>query len=188
MVNNIQKIRFAVLDKTFKKQRAQPCCCSKLASNHPAQLSFCFKEARIVRKVKLVWNTVRNCPVSGNWRQNALRNCLFLENGPFSLKAKICPRHRAQHSCCSKLASKLSAKLSLCLKLVSFVKRLKLVQNPFRNFPVAANWRQNALHNSGFVQNWRLLLRSWNLTQTPCATVLLLEIGLKTLCATVVSF
>ena len=54
VVNNIQEIRFAVLDKTCKKQRAQPCCCSKLASNHSAQLSFCFKLARIVWKVKLV--------------------------------------------------------------------------------------------------------------------------------------
>ena len=54
VVNNIQEIRFAVLDKTCKKQRAQPYSCSKLASNHSAQLSFCFKLARIVWKVKLV--------------------------------------------------------------------------------------------------------------------------------------
>ena len=115
VVNNIQEIRFAVLDKTCKKQRSQPYCCSKLASNHSGQLLFCFKLARIVRNVKLVWNTVRNCPVARNWRQNTLRNCLF-------------------------------------------------------------------------VRNWLLLLRSQNLSKTPCATLLLLEIGVKTLCATVFLF
>ena len=74
VVNNIQEIRFPVLDKTCKMQRAQPCCCSKLASNHSAQLSFCLKLVTFVKKLNLVQNTMRNCPVAENWRQNTLRN------------------------------------------------------------------------------------------------------------------
>ena len=77
VVNNIQEIQFAVLDKPCKKQSAQPCCCSKLARNHTAQLSFCFKLARIIRKQKLVKNTVRNWPVAKNWRKKSLRNSRF---------------------------------------------------------------------------------------------------------------
>ena len=77
VVNNIQEIRFAVLDKSCKMQRAQPCCCSKLASKHPAELSccsklaskhsaqltFCLKLATLLKKLKLVQNIVCNCPV-----------------------------------------------------------------------------------------------------------------------------
>ena len=68
VVNNIQEIRFAVLDKTFKKQSAQQCCCSKLAPNHTVQLSFCFKLARIIRKQKLVTNSAQLycCPKSAS--------------------------------------------------------------------------------------------------------------------------
>ena len=74
VVNNIQEIRFAVLDKSCKMQRAQPCCCSKLASNHSAQLSFCLKLVTFGKKLNHVQNTLRNCPVAENWRQNTLRN------------------------------------------------------------------------------------------------------------------
>ena len=62
-----KKLWFAVLDKTWKKQRAQPCCCSKLATSQTAQLSFCFRLGCIVRKLKPVRNSVRNCPVKQNW-------------------------------------------------------------------------------------------------------------------------
>ena len=84
-VNNRRKtlkLCKAVLDKTCRKQRAQPCCCSKLAPNHTAQLSFCLKWATFVKKLKLVQNTVRNCPVARNWRQNTLRNRRFALNWP----------------------------------------------------------------------------------------------------------
>ena len=58
------ELRFAVLGKTSAKERAELCCCLKLATNDTLQLSFCFKLARIVRKPKLVQQTVRNCPVA----------------------------------------------------------------------------------------------------------------------------
>ena len=74
MVNNIQEIRIAVLDKTRNEQSAQSGCSSKLAPNHTAQLSFYFKLARIIRQQKRATKTVRNCPVARNWRQNTLRN------------------------------------------------------------------------------------------------------------------
>ena len=63
--------------KTCPKHRAQPCCCSKLAPSQTAQLSFCFKLARLVRKLKLVRNFVRNSLFLKNLRQNTLRNCRF---------------------------------------------------------------------------------------------------------------
>ena len=68
-----KKLWFAVLDKTCKKKRTQPCCCSKLPLSQTAQLSFCSKLGRIVRKVKPVRNCVRNCPVNWNW-------CLLLKS------------------------------------------------------------------------------------------------------------
>ena len=64
-----KELGFAVVDKTCGKQRVQLCCCSKLAPNHTPQLSFCFKLARIVKKLKLVPSTLRNCPVAQNWRK-----------------------------------------------------------------------------------------------------------------------
>ena len=54
-----KELGFAVLDTTSAKQRAQLCCCLKLAPNHTAQLSFCFKLAR-VKKLKIVQKNVRN--------------------------------------------------------------------------------------------------------------------------------
>ena len=74
VVNNIQEIRYALLDKSCKMQRGQPCCLSKLASNHSAQLSFCLKLMTFGKKLNHVQNTLRNCPVAENWRQNTLRN------------------------------------------------------------------------------------------------------------------
>ena len=58
------KLPFAVLGKTSAKERPQLYCCFKLAPNHTLQLLFCFKLARIVKKVKLVQETVSNCPVA----------------------------------------------------------------------------------------------------------------------------
>ena len=63
--------------KTCPKHRAQPCCCSKLARCGTAQLSFCLKLARIVRKPKPVKNAVHNFPVAWNWPHITLRNCRF---------------------------------------------------------------------------------------------------------------
>ena len=74
VVNNIQEIRYALLDNSCKMQRARPCCLSKLASNHSAQLSFCLKLMTFGKKLNHVQNTLRNCPVAENWRQNTLRN------------------------------------------------------------------------------------------------------------------
>ena len=59
-----KKLRFAVSGKTSAKQRGQLYCCLKLAPNDTLQLSFCFKLARIVKKLKLVQETKRNCPVA----------------------------------------------------------------------------------------------------------------------------
>ena len=61
---SLKKLRFPVLGETSAKERAQLHCCLKLASNHTLQLWFCFKLARIVKKVKLVQETVRNGPVA----------------------------------------------------------------------------------------------------------------------------
>ena len=105
-----------------------------------------------------------------------------------------------QLSCCWKLASKNSAQLTFCLKLATLVKKLKRVQNivcncpvdwnwrenTLRNRPVAKNRRQNTLCNCRFVWNWRLCQIAKTCFNTPCATVLLFKIGVKTLCATVV--
>ena len=106
--------------KTCPKHRAQPCCCSKLASTHTAQLSFCFKLAcakhraqlfccskfaskhsaqpsfclklaRIVRKPKPVKNAVHKFPFARYWPQNH------------------------------------SAQLSVCLKWATFLNKLQLV-------------------------------------------------------------
>ena len=56
------ELRLAVLGKTSVKERAQQYCCFKLAPNHTLQLSFCFKLARIVKNLRRVQETVRNCP------------------------------------------------------------------------------------------------------------------------------
>ena len=122
--------------KTSPKHRAQPCCCSKLAPSQTAQLSFCFKLARIVRKLKPVRNCMRNCPVNQNW-------WLFL-------KAKTCPKHRAKLSCCLKFPSKHSPQPTFCFKLVRIVRKPKPVQNAVQKFPVARNWSQLTLHNCRF--------------------------------------
>ena len=63
--------RFVVLDTTSAKQRAQLCCFLKFVPNHTAQLSFCFKLSRIVKKLNIGQKTVRNYPVARNWRQTA---------------------------------------------------------------------------------------------------------------------
>ena len=111
------KLFKAVVDKTCKRQRARPCCCLKLAPNHTAQLSFCFKLARIVTKVKFVRNSVRNSFFARNCRQNTLRNFCF------AWKVKLQERNRSHFSCCSKLASKHSAQLSFRLQLASLIKQ-----------------------------------------------------------------
>ena len=46
---------------------------------------------------------------------------VFLQIGPKCSEGKACVKHRAQLSCCLKLASKHSAKLSFCSKLATFV-------------------------------------------------------------------
>ena len=53
--------------KTCLKPLAQLSCCSKLESKHFAELSFSSKLATFVKELKLVPNTVRNCPVICNW-------------------------------------------------------------------------------------------------------------------------
>ena len=117
-----KELRFAVLDKTSTKQRAQVCCCLKLAPYHTTQLSFCLKLARIVNNLKLVQKTVRNCPVAQIWSQNILHNNCFR----FA-------RCVAQLFCCLKLEPNHTAQLSFCLKWVTFVKKQEIVQNRARN-------------------------------------------------------
>ena len=60
--------------QNFRPQRSR---CLKLALNHTTPLSFCFKLAHIVTKVKLEENTVHMFPVAQNCRQNSLRNFRF---------------------------------------------------------------------------------------------------------------
>ena len=50
--------------KACPKHRVQLSSCSKLATKHSAQLSFCLKFGTIVKKLKLVQNTVRICRVA----------------------------------------------------------------------------------------------------------------------------
>ena len=64
----------------------------------------------------------------------------LFEIGHFCWKAKTCPKHRAQHSCCSKLASIHSAQLWIRLKLASFVNKQELVKNTVRYCPVAEKY------------------------------------------------
>ena len=63
--------------ETCPKDCAQLSCCWQLASKHSAQLSNCLNLASFDNKLKLVQNTVRNCPFAWNWRQNTMRNCRF---------------------------------------------------------------------------------------------------------------
>ena len=48
---------------------------------------------------------------------------VLLQIGPYCSEGKACVKHRAQLSCCSKLASKQSAQLSFCSKLATFVEK-----------------------------------------------------------------
>ena len=75
-----KELRFAVLDTTSAKQPAPLGCCLILAPVATSQLSFCFKMARIFKKLKLVQVTARNWAVAWNWRQNALPNRCFSWN------------------------------------------------------------------------------------------------------------
>ena len=99
------------------KGRAQLSCISKFAPNYTAQLLFSFKLARILRKLKLVRNSVRNSFLARNWRQNTLRNFCF------AWKVKLHEKNRSHFPCCSKLVSKHSAQLSFRLQLASLIKQ-----------------------------------------------------------------
>ena len=70
-----------------------------------------------------------------------------------------------------------TAQLSFCLKLATFLNKLKLVQNTVRNHAVARNWPQVRLCNCRFASNWTVLLGRKSLYETACATVLFIEIG-----------
>ena len=105
-----KKLRFSVLGKTSANF-----CCLKLAPSHTLQLSFYFKLARIVKNLKLVQETVRNCPVLG----------------------ESSAKERAQLYCCLKLALNHTWQLSFCFRLARIVKNVKLVQETVRNGPVA---------------------------------------------------
>ena len=61
----------------------------------------------------------------------------------FAVLDKTCKKHRVQPCCCSKLASSHSAQLSFCFKLVTFVKKRKIVRNTVCNCRIARNWRQS---------------------------------------------
>ena len=162
-------------------------CCSKFASKHSAQLSFCLKWATFYIKLKLVQNTVRNPAFEQNWRDVGLRNCRFSWNWPvllgsqnmwktlcktflllviapnhtaqlsFCLEGKAWGKHRAQLSFCSKLAPNHNAQLSFCLKWAAFLIKVKLVQNTVRNRAVAQNWPQVRLRNCRFAWNLPVL-------------------------------
>ena len=69
--------------KACEKLRAQLSFGSKLASKHSAQVSFCLELASFVKKLRLLRNIVRKCPVAQNLRQNTLRNCRFAWNGRY---------------------------------------------------------------------------------------------------------
>ena len=74
----------------------------------------------------------------------------------------------------------------ICMKLVPFVIKQKLVENTVRNFPAARNSRPNSLHNCRFASNWPKLSGSQSLSKTPDTTFVLLEIRAKSHCPTVV--
>ena len=137
-------------------------CFLKFASKHSAEPSFCLKLARIVRKLKVVRNSVRKnflleigvetlCAKKLKLVQNTVRNCPV---------AKTCGKHRAQLACCSKLSSKHSAHLSFCSKLAHIVRKPKPVKNVGHNFRVARNSPQITLRNCRFASNWPVLLGS----------------------------
>ena len=72
--------------------------------------------------------------------ETARATVLLIKIGDFSEKAKTCPKHRAQLSCCLKLASKHSAQPPFCFKLGRIVRKLKPVRNSVHNCPVNQNW------------------------------------------------
>ena len=62
----------------------------------------------------------------------------------------------------------------------------KTCKTSVHNPAVARNWTRIALRNCRFASNWPVIIGSLSLWETQCATVLLLELGVKTLCTTVV--
>ena len=97
---------------------------------------------------------------------------VLLQIGPYCYEAKACEKRRAQLSCCSKLAPSQTAQKSFCSKFGRIVRKLRPVRKCVRNCPVN--------------RNSCLLWKSYDLSETPCPIVLLLEIGLKSHCATFV--
>ena len=69
--------------KACEKRQAQLLCCPKFAPSQTAQLSFCSKLARIVRKAK----PVRICLLKGV--QNTVQNVLFLKISVKTLCATV---------------------------------------------------------------------------------------------------
>ena len=109
---------------------------------------------------------MRNSAVARNWPQVRLRNCRFAPNWAVLLgslrlwetasatvllieidasceKAKTCPKHRTQLSCCWKLASKHSAHLLFCFKLTRIVGKPKPVKDAVQKLSCISNFAWN---------------------------------------------
>ena len=151
------QLSFCLEGKAWEKHRSHFSCCSKLASKQRVQLSFCLELLSLVKQPDKIFSLFD----------------LISKKLWFAVLDKTCKKQRARKCYCSKLASSHNVQLSFCFKLVRIVRKLTPVRNCARNCPVN--------------QNWCHLLKSQNLSKTPRAIVLLLKIGVKRLCATVVS-
>ena len=143
---------------------------------------FCFKLARIVRKLKLVRNSVRN---SFFFSKLASQHSAQLS---FCLEDKSWGKHRAHFSCCSKLASKYGAQLSFCLELSSLVKHFEICLY-YVNFLSSVCSVRNVETSSNFPHLCKRVCASTNrqklapfnknakLCKTKCSTVKSFKLG-----------
>ena len=79
---------FCLKATTCLKPLAQLSCCLKFGCKHSAQLTLYLNLASFVTNLKLIQNTVRNCPIARNWHQKSLRNCRFCSKLAFFVKKR----------------------------------------------------------------------------------------------------
>ena len=111
--------------KNWPKHRAQLSSCLKLASKHSEKLSLFLKLATLLKKLNLVQNTVRNCPVSWNGRQKTLRNSRFAWIWRLLLKSLNLPKRPCATVLLLKFCVKTLCKTVVVLEIGNFSKKAK---------------------------------------------------------------
>ena len=115
------------------------------------------------------WPQVTLCDfrVASNWPilleserllETARATVLLIKISDFSKKAKTCPKHRAQLSCCLKLALRHTAQPPFCLKLARIVRKPRLVKNAVHNFRFAEKLAPNHTAQPSFCLKWATFL------------------------------